>query len=153
MSEVDVKEALDRAVEQCCVHAIEMFPPEAIRSWRIVDGHTLLHMAVIYSCYEAIPILAKYIDVNTRNELGETALDMAARNGKLEAVELLLDAGADPTALSKRNGETPLHTAVYNRHIDVVRLLLSRGVSPNARNGEAQRGLKLRKESRHLDTV
>jgi len=132
MNETDVKDALHSAVKQCCVHAIEMFPPEAIRGWRF-SGHTLLHAAVIYGCHEPIPILAMYVGANTCNEYGETALDVAARIGNAEAARLLLDVGADPTATNK-HGETPLHTAVYDRHADVVELFLSRGADPNARN-------------------
>ena len=80
-----MKEALDNAVRQCCVHAIEMFPPEAIRGWRIVGKHTLLHVAAIYDCHEAIPILAKHVGANVRSEYGETVLNVAARTGDAEA--------------------------------------------------------------------
>jgi len=107
-----VKEALDNAVRQCCVRAIEMFPPVAIRGWRIVGGYTLLHVAVIYDCHEAIPILAKHAGVNVCNEYGETALDVAARTGDAEAAELLPDVGADPTAVNKRSGNTPTLTSL-----------------------------------------
>jgi cytohesin len=152
MNETDVKDALYDAVRRCCVHAIEAFPPEAIRDWRF-GGHTLLHVAVIFDCYEAIPVLARYVDVNARNERGETALNIAARNGDAEAAVLLLDAGADPAAMNGCGGsaadwygenapvwcgETPLHAAVYGRYADVVELFLSRGADPNTRNADRE---------------
>jgi ankyrin repeat protein len=93
-------------VKQCYAHAMEILPPETIRSWRIAGVYTLLHAAVIYDCPEAISVSAKHIDVNVRNECGETALGIAARSGEVEAAELLLDVGADPTVANK-HGETP----------------------------------------------
>jgi FOG: Ankyrin repeat len=104
---VEEKDPLYDAVRQCCVYVLLMFPPDAIRSWRSGARDTLLHVAVIYNCPEAIPILAPHVDVNARNAYGETALDIAARIGDVEAVRLLLEAGADPTVVNKY-GDTPL---------------------------------------------
>jgi len=56
--------------------------------------------------------LAKHVGVNTRSKYGETALDVAARTGDAEAAELLLDVGADPTAVNKRSGDTPTLTSL-----------------------------------------
>jgi cytohesin len=121
------------AVRQCCVYVLQMFPPDAVRDWRSGARDTLLHLAVIYDCPEAIPVLAPHVDVNAHNAYGETALDTAARIGDVEAVRLLLEAGADPAVVNKY-GDTPLHTAVLHRHADVVKLFLSRGVDPNIRD-------------------
>jgi ankyrin repeat protein len=131
---IDEKDPLYDAVRQCCVYILQMFPPGAIRSYRGVRSDMLFHTAVVH-CPEAIPILAKYIDVNVRNEYCETALDIAARDGNVEAVRLLLEAGADPAARDDRcGGETPLHSVAYYGHIDIVRLFPSRGTDPNLRN-------------------
>ena len=130
---MEEKDPLYDAVKQCCVYVLQMFPPDAIRSWRSGARDTLLHVAVIYDCPEAIPVLAPYVDVNAHNAYGETALDIATRIGDVEAVRLLLDVGADPYVKNKY-GETPLHTAVLHRNADVVELLLSRGVDPNVKN-------------------
>ena len=53
---------------------------------------------------------------------GETALHLAAACGRKDAVELLLDHGADPAA---RDGEgrTPADLAAAEGHEDVLRLL------------------------------
>jgi ankyrin repeat protein len=52
----------------------------------------------------------------------------AARNGKLRAAEILLDAGADPNAVSV-NGKTALEMAREEGHSEIVELLVARGAS------------------------
>jgi ankyrin repeat protein len=77
------------------------------------------------------------------------ALTLAASQGRVEIVELLLDAGA---GIDRCNalGFTACYVAARNRHTDVVRLLVSRGASlaprgPNrlspshGRDGDKQR--------------
>jgi len=58
---------------------------------------------------------------------GWTGLHRAAKNGRLEAVRLLLEHGADPNAREAGDNTTPLHWAAAHRHIDVVRALLDAG--------------------------
>jgi ankyrin repeat protein len=63
---------------------------------------------------------------------GTTPLIDAARTNALAAMEVLLDAGADPNRPDARSrGWTALMHAVNTRHADAVRLLLNRGADPN----------------------
>jgi ankyrin repeat protein len=65
---------------------------------------------------------------------GFTALDWAARNDRVEAIQALVAAGADPDALdSGPNGWTPLIHAVHKQQAAAVRALLAAGADPNAR--------------------
>src|SRR5262245_45105912 len=64
---------------------------------------------------------------------GLTPLMWAARSGAVEAMTLLLEAGADPNARDHRNRWTPLFHAIHKRRVGAVRLLLERGADPNAR--------------------
>ena len=57
----------------------------------------------------------------------------AARDGKLEMLEYLLDAKANVDAHSQYE-KSPLHLAVYNNHTDVVLKLLEKGAGINAQN-------------------
>lgn len=61
---------------------------------------------------------------------GLTALMYASREGCLECVRLLLDAGAD---IDQGNGEnvTPLLTAVINLHFDTAKYLVEAGANVN----------------------
>jgi ankyrin repeat protein len=64
---------------------------------------------------------------------GLTPLMWAARSGAVDAMTVLIDAGADPNARDRRNGWTPLLHAIHKRHVDAARLLLERGADPNQR--------------------
>ncbi|MEX2645370.1 MAG: ankyrin repeat domain-containing protein [Gaiellaceae bacterium] len=66
---------------------------------------------------------------------GYTPLQLAAFFGHREAAELLIDRGADLTAVSKNEQETyALQAAVAGNHTEIARLLLDAGAPPTARN-------------------
>lgn len=66
-------------------------------------------------------------------ELQVRPLAWAALHGNIKAVQLLLDAGADPNG---RNGDgsTALHGAVFTGRPEVLRLLLEHGADPESKN-------------------
>uniref|UniRef100_A0A1B0DFA4 Uncharacterized protein n=1 Tax=Phlebotomus papatasi TaxID=29031 RepID=A0A1B0DFA4_PHLPP len=74
--------------------------------------------------------------INIKDIYSRTPLYVAAENGYLSIVELLVEAGADlnikstidyGTLSTKRSsGWTPLHIAAYNGHADVVRFLAAK---------------------------
>jgi len=58
------------------------------------------------------------------------ALALAAQNGYVEIVRLLLDAGENPNRLNPKGNHAhsmPIHQAALGGHLDVVRLLVERG--------------------------
>jgi ankyrin repeat protein len=61
---------------------------------------------------------------------GLTALLYAAREGHVETVEALLDAGADINAVSGGDHTSPLLIATLNGHFDLAMMLLGRGADP-----------------------
>lgn len=63
-------------------------------------------------------------------ERGLTPLMVAATLGHREAAEILLEAGANPEARTKRQGTNALWLAGYKGHTDVMRLLL--GAQPGS---------------------
>ncbi len=69
--------------------------------------------------------------VDDRQQVLDEAASYAARNGRTEALEWLLDRGAD------LHGEpyfgTPLHWAAWNGHTETVRRLVARGADVNLR--------------------
>lgn len=71
--------------------------------------------------------------VDETDQSGLTALMWAARLGALDAMQSLLDAGANVNARSSNRFEwTALHHAVHRRQPAAVRLLLEHGADPNA---------------------
>jgi ankyrin repeat protein len=58
-----------------------------------------------------------------------TALSEAASQGHEDIVLFLLDAGANPNALSD-TGRSPMWRAAFNGHIRVVKMLLEAGSDP-----------------------
>ncbi len=65
------------------------------------------------------------------NHYGVTPLLQASRNGDVEVMRALLDAGAQPTRWHAE-GETPLMAAARTGKVDAIKLLLSRGSFVNA---------------------
>lgn len=62
---------------------------------------------------------------------GMTALLHATREGNVESVLALLDAGADVNQVSGGDRTSPLLMATLNGHFDLALLLLERGANPN----------------------
>ena len=58
---------------------------------------------------------------------GWTGLHAAARNGRAQAVSLLLEQGADPNAREAGDNTYALHWAAAHAHLEVVRTLLDAG--------------------------
>ncbi|XP_059312283.1 uncharacterized protein LOC132063646 isoform X2 [Lycium ferocissimum] len=67
------------------------------------------------------------IDVNEKDEEGETPVLHAARQGHTATVQYLVEHGADP-AIPSASGATALHHAAGDGHIELVKFLLSKGV-------------------------
>src|SRR5688572_8115212 len=81
---------------------------------------------------------------------GMTPLLYAARDGKLEAARLLVDAGAD-LELGDGNAIRPLLMASLNGQIPVARLLIERGANVNADDFWGRTPLWAAVEYRNLD--
>ena len=65
---------------------------------------------------------------------GMTALLFAARDGNMEAVAALLDAGADINHVSGGDASSPIVIAIANGHYTLGQYFLDRGADPNVAN-------------------
>ncbi|XP_063613223.1 ankyrin-3-like [Penaeus indicus] len=122
-------------------------------------GDTPLHLAAISGKIEVLPLLATAANINkssaTHDKLihyaryggenpeqamldvshlssdGNTPLHFACLAGHIEAVNILLEKGADPKCTAE-SGHTPLHYASLRGHTKIVQKLIEVGVDVNA---------------------
>ena len=91
-------------------------------------------------------------DVNERNELLQTPLEVASMQGKLEIARILIKYSADVNS-REIDGWTPLHSAASFGHIDVVQLLLDNGADIHATQREGFSALHIASGSGHIEIV
>ena len=70
-------------------------------------------------------------DVNVAHGDGMTGLHWAAKHGDVEMAAMLIDAGADPEAVTRLGEHTPLHVASTAGHASVVTVLVEAGADVN----------------------
>ncbi|UKZ79450.1 hypothetical protein TrVFT333_007205 [Trichoderma virens FT-333] len=111
---------------------------------------TKLHLAAYFGIEETTRVLLeKTIDVNAKDDNGQTPLSWSACNGHVVVVKLLLAVPSVDTGSKDQHNSsfTPLQLAAWNGHEDVVKLLLTvpsiginsinAALSEAARNGHA----------------
>ena len=81
---------------------------------------------------------------------GMSPLQYAARDGRVETVRILLDAGASINQ-TDANDITPLIAAITNNHPDVARLLIERGADIKATDWYGRTPLWAAVETRNMD--
>ena len=101
------------------------------------EGHTAIVRYLLDNHKKRLNLYARFDCTEAAGHaLDFNALSAAAAQGRLEAVEVLLDHGVEPDR--KRNfmtgAWTPLHHAAVRGNIDIVHLLLTRGANVVARS-------------------
>ncbi|KAM6513853.1 hypothetical protein FALCPG4_015060 [Fusarium falciforme] len=94
-----------------------------------------LYYAVKLHLTNAAISLVTEQNVNETSSMGRSALGISCANGSTEVVDVLLEKGADITAVDK-NGLTPLIAASAAGHMEVVKLLLEKGVDVRVANND-----------------
>ncbi|XP_048018590.1 KN motif and ankyrin repeat domain-containing protein 4-like isoform X1 [Megalobrama amblycephala] len=91
-------------------------------------------------------------DVNARvGQVGQTALHLAVRHGRVPIVRLLLEQGADPNA-QDHAGTTPLISACDRGHVNIVRILLEEAnCNVNLKDKAGRSALSLATQASHTE--
>jgi ankyrin repeat protein len=115
------------------------------------DGFFPLALAAYFGRPEAIRLLlGRGADVHAtaRNPMQVRALHAAVAGRSLEAVAVLVDAGADP-GVAQHGGWTPLMGAAAHGDADIVDVLLAAGADPEASNQAGDTAASLADEHGH----
>jgi ankyrin repeat protein len=74
---------------------------------------------------EAVRVLVEAgADVNLANKAGWTSLHLAASEGQVEAMRVLVELGAADVNLADTDGDTALDAAASAGHVEVMRVLV-----------------------------
>jgi len=117
------------------------------------DGFTPVALAAFFGQPAAVKaLIAAGADVNApaKNPLKVAALHAAVAGGKLEIVEALLRAGANPNA-QQQQGFRPIHEAGTKANRALADLLLSHGADPSLPNDTGSNAIDLAREKGHTD--
>jgi ankyrin repeat protein len=125
------------------VNAKESWHGETALMWAVAQKHAAV----------ARELIAKGADVGARSTVnkwerqnsaeprekwlppgGLTALEFAARQGCVDCIPVLVQAGADLNAVDP-DGISPLLSAIINGHYDAAEVLLEKGSNPNIADG------------------
>ena len=81
------------------------------------------------------------MSVNVRDAAGTTMLCIAARSGRKNMIEWLVNRGAEINAISKDRGYSPVMDAVWKSSLDIVDLLIKLGADLNIVSNDGQTAL------------
>ncbi|RHZ24524.1 hypothetical protein DYB37_003308 [Aphanomyces astaci] len=123
---------------------------------RFTTGDILIRKAHRGKLQEVVYLVQDiFVDVNYRNQSGQTALHYAAFYGHLEVVLALVEHGI-PLNLKDKFGRTPHIAAALNGHLDVVKFLVEEWVQPidiNSIDENGKNAMHWAAGSGHLSTL
>lgn len=96
-------------------------------------GDSVIHKAGYWNRGEALHVLLRggKVDVEARNQFGRTGLHLAAAQGSVDAVDVLVSYGAEIDA-KDGEGQTPLHVPALWGKCEAIEALLVRGANVDA---------------------
>ncbi|EAT44480.1 AAEL004179-PA [Aedes aegypti] len=119
-----------------------------------IEKHSALHYAVQRNSKQCVEFLLKNgANPNTPQVYTQTPLHVAAANGFVECMDLLLNYGADARSQYGQKKITSLHLAASENYLDCVKLLIAAGADIDARNRDQQTPLHLACLSQCHETV
>ena len=105
-------------------------------------NYTELIFAIKNNNLQEISKLIKKIDINSRDNSGNTPLMYAIATGNLETVKYLVEQGAYVTAVNS-SYETPLHISSFYEYLDISKYLIEHGANINAKRNDGNSALSI----------
>ena len=92
---------------------------------------SVLHKAAYYSGSATLleNLITQGADVNARDKGAWTPLHLAAKNGHVEALQILLENGANMHGKDIKHGWRPLHIAIVSKQYESAKFLIRAGSS------------------------
>ena len=109
-----------------------------------------LYIACSINSPEILEILLKKgADANKRSHFNYTAAHIAAGNGKIECLKVLVEQSEADLTLKDDSGFTPVHWAAKNNHLDCLAYLVQQKVEINAQDLKHRTALQVAKTCGH----
>ncbi|KAM7278715.1 hypothetical protein ACFE04_005849 [Oxalis oulophora] len=125
-------DGLFEAVRFNDLEAVKVFlerEPELLHQTTLHDRNSVLHAAAELGHIDVGLILSMVLGLSLNadvvNRKKQTPLMLAAKNGNISCVKMLLEAGANILKFDSINGRTCLHYAAYYGHSDCLQAILS----------------------------
>ena len=101
---------------------------------------------------EASQLVAEGVEIDAKNEYGNTALMIAVMGGHLEIVKDLIAGGADVNARNRAES-TALMLAAKKGHLEIVQALIAAGADVNSRTTGGVTALFVAESGGHTEVV
>ena len=119
------------------------------------DVETLIHYAVQEDCSKEIlqATIDHGADVNSTNMYGETALLIACKKGNIDAIHVLLNAGADPNIANAKDETCIHHAIVEGCSKETLQAIINHGADVNSTNKNNVTSLMTACENGNIDAI
>ena len=113
-----------------------------------------IHLAAMYGYVESANrmISNNSTEANPSDIYGITPIYLAAQNGHLEMVRLLMTSTTNPNG-AINDGRTPIHRAAERGYLEIVRLLMTSTINPNVADDFGQTPIHRAAKNGHLKIV
>ena len=120
-----------------------------------VDGNTWIHYAIHGDCKKEVlqSIIDLGADVNAANNKNVTALMLASKKGNVDAMNVLINAGAN-MAIKDADGDTWIHYAIYGDcEQEVLQSIIDLGADLNTKNKQRETAFMLASRKGNVDAM
>lgn len=120
---------------------------------KYVYDTSMMHAVKINDADRVRTLLYAHMDPNERNYAGITPLTVAAENGNMTIVELLVEEGRADVNLTSSYGVTPLLAATRAGKEDVAKYLIEKGANTEVRDAYGQTPFSYASQSNNPELI